>query len=197
MSITFKQIRDKQKADAAEEAARLERRRGYDRAGRERRKHAKAVAESGLDDLPSDVAVAIEETLAAQESTPRPLPPTPPDATVDELVGRLEKIKDRIFRLQAVFAVSLSLECAVEADRYLAIFQELAAELEKKDASALENVVRGHEAILHASPVHVRQRIPIELQRQCELRWEVNTSPRRSTPKRDSDALPDGLGWML
>jgi hypothetical protein len=195
MSITYAQVRAKLKAEEEKSQARLERRRGYDRAGRERRK--KAIAESGLDDLPSDVAVAIEETLAAQESTPRPVLPTPPDATVDELVGRLEAIKDRIFRLQAVFAVSLSLDCAVEADRYLTIFQELAAELEKRDASALENVLRGHEAILLASPVHVRQRIPIELQRLCELRWEVNSSPGRPVPKRDSDSMPDGLGWML
>src|SRR5580700_11205902 len=59
------------KVDAAKEEARLARRREYDKAGRERRK-LKALAASGLDDLPSDVAVAIEESLAAPAATPEP-----------------------------------------------------------------------------------------------------------------------------
>jgi hypothetical protein len=119
----------------------------------------------------------------------------PADVTVEELVAKLEAIKERVFRLHAVFAHSLSFDAAVEANRYLVLFQGLAVELVKKDASALEIIVRGHESLLLSPPVPVRQTIPLELQRSCELRWEVNHSPVRRPPTRPS--VSDGLDWLV
>ena len=189
MSITFAMVRAKLKADEEKAARRREMRRGYSRAARER----KRAAASGLDDLPSDVAVAIEESLALPASTPEP--PTPADVTVEELAAKLEAIKERVFRLHAVFANTLSFDAAIEANGYLVLFQKLAVELERKDASALENIVRGHESLLLSPPVPVRRAIPLELQRSCELRWEVSHSPNRRAPKPPT--ISDGLDWLV
>lgn len=179
----------KQKADAERREARLEKRREAARVARER------AQQSGLDDLPPEVAAALEELPAAQ---PEPAPvPVQHDPTPEELVGRLEAIKERLFRLHAVFAVSLSQDCAIEANRYLALFQDLAAELKKKDPQALDQIVAGHEAILNSPPIHMKQTIPLETQRWCEIRWEAQQSPIRRTPKRLPENVPDGLGWML
>jgi hypothetical protein len=173
----MQRIRAKQKADAEKAALRLEKRRGYARAARDRA----AQAASGWDDLPLEVAVAIEERLSA---APKPAPEPPkPDASVEQLVERLEAIKDRIFRLRAVSAVSLSQETAIEANRYVSLFQDLAAELKAKQPEALEKIVAGHEAMLTSPPVRVRQQIPIETQQLVELRWEVMRSPARRPPK--------------
>ncbi|MGA7869799.1 MAG: hypothetical protein WCA22_02770 [Candidatus Binatus sp.] len=179
----------KQKADAERREARLEQRREYARLARER------AQQSGLDDLPPEVAVALEELPTAQ---PEPAPvPVQHDPTPEELVSRLEAIKDRLFRLHAVFAVSLSHDCAMEANRYLEIFQELASELKKKDPQALERIVAGHEAMLNSPPIQMKQTIPLDTQRWCEIRWEASQSPIRHAPKRPADNVPDGLGWML
>jgi hypothetical protein len=175
----------KQKADKAKAEARLEKRRGYARAARER---AQAANDTGLDDLPAEVAVAIEESSAAPEPAPEPVKPY---ASVEELVKRLEAIRERIFRLHALFAVSLSQEAAIEANRYVALFQDLAAELRAKQPEALERIVAGHEAILTSPPVRVRQQIPIETQQWVELRWEAMQSPTRRPPK--PPMVPDGL----
>jgi hypothetical protein len=181
----------KQKADREKAARRLELRRGYAQAGRERDR-ARRLAESGLDDLPDSIAAAIEELPATPEPQPEPVQP---DASVEDLVARLVAIKERIFRLRALFAVSLSADCAIEADKYLAIFQGLAAELRSKDPQALDKIVVGHEAMLSSPPIHVRQAIPIETQRLVELRWEVMQSPARRAPKRPTTG--DGLDWLV
>jgi hypothetical protein len=182
MSSLMQRIRAKQKADAEKAALRLEKRRGYARAARDR-----ALAANGLDDLPDAIAVAIEELPAAPEPAPEP----EPDATVEQLVARLEAIKDRIFRLHAVFAVSLSQETAIEANRFVALFQDLAAELKAKQPEALEKIVAGHEAILTSPPVRVRQQIPVATQQWVEMRWEAMQSPTRRAPK--PPMVPDGL----
>jgi hypothetical protein len=189
MSSLMQRIRLKQQADKAKAEARLERRRGYARAARERA----LQAANGLDDLPVEIAVAIEEQLPAPPE-PAPEPPKP-DASAGELVARLEAIRERIFRLHAVFAVSLSQETAIEANRYLALFQDLAAELRVKQPEALEKIVAGHEAILTSPPVRVRQQIPVATQQWVEMRWEAMQSPARRAPK--PPMVPDGLdAWV-
>jgi hypothetical protein len=190
MIVTFAAIRAKKKADEAREAARLEKRRQYDKAGRERRK-AKALAESGLSDLPLATQVAIQQQPPAPASEPAP----PADATVAELVGRLEAIKERIFRLAAQFAVSLSWDCVIESNKYLTIFQDLAAQLKSQDEKAYDQIVAGHEAALLSPPIPVKRTVPIELQKAVELRWEVNQTPARRAPS--PPAMADGLSWML
>src|SRR5437667_3385490 len=102
MTTLFQRLRLKQQADRLKAEARLEKRRGYAKAGAERARLRK-LTESGLSDLPTNVAVAIEELPA-----PAPAPePVKIEASVEDLVARLELIKDRIFRLHAVFATSL------------------------------------------------------------------------------------------
>lgn len=183
----------KQKADEEKAARRRALRRGYAQ-GRRERGQARRLAESGLDDLPLEVVVGIEETL----KTPTPEPATPVEvATVENLRARLEAIKERIFRLHAVYAVSLSIDVAIEANRYLTLFQCLASELEKKDSDALAKIITGHEAILLSPTVPVKQSIPIETQRLVELRWEVNRAPSPRVHPRPVDTIHDGLGWML
>jgi hypothetical protein len=192
MFVTFAAIRAKKKADEAREAARLEKRRGYDAAGRARRK-AKALAESGLSDLPPSVQAQIEQT--AETVVPAPEPVKIVDATVENLVARLTSIKERIFRLHAVYAVSLSLDVAVEANRYVILFQDLAVQLEAKAPDALAALTLGHEALLLSPPVPAKKSVPIEAQRIVELQWEISRAPVRRAPTPPE--VPDGLGWLV
>jgi hypothetical protein len=187
----LKKLMAKQKADAARAEERAARR----RAARIARKVARVAEESqsGLDDLPLEVAVAIEQDSAQ----PAQSAPVQPDDTVQNLVARLEAIRERIWRLQAMFAVTLSHDVAIEADRFLALFQSLAEQLKAKDARALEDLVRGHEALLLSPPVPTKPSIALDTQRLCELRWEVNQAPSQRVRKRPTDDMHDGLGWML
>lgn len=189
----MQRLKAKEKADAERQEARLEKRRGYARAGRERER-ARRLAESGLDDLPLNIAVALEDLPA--EPAPEPAPEPKPDASSEELVARLESIKERIFRLRAVHAVSLSLDAATEANRYLILFQDLAQELRAKDPEALTALNLGYGATLNSPPVPVRQSIPLDTQKLIELRWEVSQSPTRRMPKRQVENVPDGLFFM-
>jgi hypothetical protein len=183
----------KQKADTEEaerkKEERLEKRRGYARAARDR----ELARQNGLSDLPPLVAVAIEEAL--KTPAPEPASEPKPHASSEELVSRLEAIKDRIFRLRAVYAVSLSVDAAMEANRYLVLFQELAQSLKAKDAEAYDNLVRGHESMLLSPPVPVRQSIPHDTQQLVELRWEAMRTPARRAPK--PPAVSDGLDWLV
>jgi hypothetical protein len=192
MSITFAQVKAKLADDERKRQARLEKRRGYDKAGRERRALARALAEGGLQDLPALVAAAVEQAPAP--ATPEP--PKPVDATVEELIARLVAIRERIFRLRASFAVTLSSDNAMEANRYLALFQTIAQQLEEMDADALANITRGFESLLLSPPFSTQKAtIPIETQRIAELRWEVSHSPAQREPT--PPAISDGLSWML
>jgi hypothetical protein len=187
MVSILQRLRAKQQADAEKREIRLAKQRGYGVAARAR---AKQQQQSGLDDLPLEVAAAIEQLK----------PPSKPeeaksaDASVEELVSRLGAIREHIWRLQAVFAVSLSHDSAVKADRYLQLFHALAAELKIKDAAALDQLVAGHESLLLSPTVPVRQTIPIETQRFVELRWEASQAPIRRAPKRSADCVGDGQG---
>src|SRR5579871_4190378 len=166
-SILNQLIRDKKLQDAADERARqrrLEMRRGYDKAGRERRTRAKAIADGGIQELPLETQVSMQ-ILEAQSPATVPEAPKIPDATVEEMVERLIAIRERIFRLSALFAVSLSSDCAMEANRYLELFQDLAEQLEAKDANALATVTSGFESMLMSPPFPTRKTIPLDTQR--------------------------------
>jgi hypothetical protein len=160
----LKKLMAKQKADAARVAEQAAKR----RAARIARKVARVAeeAQNGLDDLPLEVAVAIEENSAQ----PAQSAPVQPDDTVQNLVARLEAIRERIWCLQAMFAVTLSHDCAMEADRFLALFQSLAQQLKAKDVGAFDSLVRGHEALLLSPPVQTKPTIPLDTQRLCEVR---------------------------
>jgi hypothetical protein len=188
----LQRLRAKQKTDKLKAELRAEKRREYERAARER-KRARRLAESGLEDLPDAVAVAVEAALEMQ--APEEEPPKAADATVEDLVARLAAIKERIFRLHAVYAVSLSLDAAMEANRYLALFQDLAQQLEAKDADSLSTITRGFESLLLSPPFPTRRTIPLDTQKLVELRWEAMQTPALREPKPPD--VPDGLDWMV
>jgi hypothetical protein len=185
---------DKAKADAKAERAKVKAEiRKLSRIARKVSRSAPPA--DGLQDLPLSVAVAIEENAAR----PAKLTPVEPkaEATVDDLVVRLTAIRERIWRLQSVFAVSLSQEIALEANRYLILFQTIANELRAKDAEKLEELVRGHESLLTSPPVLVKPTVSLDAQRFCELRWEASQAPRRSTSPRPADTIHDGMSAFL
>lgn len=180
----------KQKADREEVGrkrdALLEKRRGYAKAARDR----ELARQNGLSDLPPLVAVAIEEVL--KTPAPEPAPEPKPHASSEKLVSRLEAIKDRIFRLRAVYAVHLSVDAAMEANRYLVLFQELAQSLNAKDAKAYDRPRINASLSACASPaIHPAQ----DTQRLVELRWEAMRTPARREPK--PPAVCDGLDWLV
>ena len=185
-------IRDKQKADAIKEAARLARRRGYAKTGRERER-ARRLAESGLADLPPEITAAMEEN-PAQPKEPEPAP-VQADDSVANLVARLTAIRERIWRLQSMFAVSLSQETAIEANNYLQLFQTLAERLKQRDPTAFSDLVSGHESLLQSPALPLKQSIPLATQRLCEMRWQVSQAPAQRAPKPPT--VPDGLDWLL
>jgi RNase P subunit RPR2 len=183
----FERVRAQLKADKAKAETRAQKRREYVRAARERDRLR--LLASGLASLP-----VVAEESAKPQTTPEP---AQLDPSAEELVARLEAIKERILRLHSMFATTLAFDCAMEANRYVMLFQNIAAELKLRQPEALEYLVRRHEAILLSPPVPVRQQIPIETQRLCELQWEVTQSPIRRVPKGATEQIPDGLGWML
>jgi hypothetical protein len=184
----LRKLAAKQKADREKLEARLAKQREI---GRQKGEH---VQQSGLDDLPPEIAVAVEERASHPAAHSEPVQD---DDTVANLVARLEAIRERIWRLRAVFAVSLSHDCAVEADCYLQLFQTLAVQLKSKDPSALDQLVNGHESLLLSPPVLITRSIPLETQRWCEIKWEASLCPTPRLPKRGAESVPDGLGWML
>jgi hypothetical protein len=191
MSSLLTQLKAKQKREA-EEAAR--RRAVRSTAQRLRRKIARESAQDdGFSALPLEVAVAMEVNSAPAPPAPEPAPI--PDDSVESLVARLKAIRERIWMLQAVFAVSLSQETAIEANRFLALFQDIASKLREKDPIALEALTRGHESLLLSPPVPIRQRIPLSTQQLLEMRWAAMTALAKRPPKRPK--VPDGLDWMV
>jgi hypothetical protein len=151
------------------------------------------VETSGLADLPEMVAVVIEENAA---KAAKPVHPSVPDS-VENLVSRLQGIRERLFWLQAVWATTLSPDIAWEADRYRQLFRDLGDQLRKQDATALDRIVAGHEALLLAEPMRPKRSIPLETQRWAELRWAASQGRVRQTPSRPADTIHDGLGEFL
>jgi hypothetical protein len=189
----MQRLRAKQKADAARAAEQAEKR----RAARIAKKVARAAAKpDGLDDLPLAVALAFELN-PAQPVKPEPSAPASMDDSVPGLVARLTAIREKIWRLQAMFAVSLSHDCAMHANRYLTLFQDIAQKLQDKDPAALEAITHGHESLLLSPPIAVKQSIPLATQNLVETRWLAMTQPMQRPPKRHVASVPDGLDWML
>ncbi len=191
MSGLLRQLIAKQKADKLKAELRLEKRRGYARAARERTS-ARRLAESGLDDLPDAIAGAMEET-----PVPAPEPVKPADASVEDLVTRLTAIRERLFWLQAVWATTLSHDIYQEADRYRDVFRELGDQLRAKDPAQFDKLTLGHEALLLAEPSARRPSLPLAAQRWFELAGELqHTAVARIAPKPDG-YVADGLQSFL
>jgi len=189
----MQRLRAKQKADAARAAEQAAKR----RAARIAKKVAHAAEkDDGLSDLPLSVAIAIELN-PAQPVKPEPAPLPVPDDSVQSLVSRLAAIRERIWRLRAMYAVSLSHDCLMESDRYLTLFQDLAEKLREKDKAALEALTSGHESLLLSPPIPAKQNIPLSTQRLVEMRWEAMTQPTQRAPKRPADEMRDGLDCLL
>jgi hypothetical protein len=177
----------KQKADAARAAEQAAKR----SAARIARKVARTAAQpSGLDDLPINIALAIE-------LNPQPVTPAsaPEDDSVPSLVARLTAIREKIWRLQAMFAVSLSPDCLMDANKYLTLFQSIAEQLKVKDATALDELTRDHESLLLSPSIPLKQTVPLSTQRLVEIRWEAMTQPTQRAPKLPT--VPDGLDWLV
>jgi hypothetical protein len=163
-----------------------------------RRKPTSKVKElaSGIHDLPVEVAVVVEENLAQSLAELKAIP-SESTATVAELVERLTAIRERIWRLRSVYAVTLSQDTAVEANQYVDLFQSLAAELRVRDADALEALTRGHESTLLSPPVTVRPTIPLATQMWCEMKWLAQRQPEEPGRNIGPDTIHDGMGQFL
>jgi hypothetical protein len=148
----------------------------------------------GLLDLPVEVAIAIEEEIASQ-IVPAPVQLETP-ASVEELQERLTAIRERVFRLRALFAVTLSHDVALEADQYLRLFQRLGRELQARDKDKFDSLVTGFESLLLSPPVAVRPTVPLATQRLIEMRWEAMTSPAPPLPRRP-DTIGDGMSQFI
>jgi hypothetical protein len=85
----------------------------------------------------------------------------------------------------------------LDANKYLSLFQAIAEQLKLKDATALDELTRGHESLLLSPSIPLKQSVPISTQRLVEMRWEAMTQPTQRAPKRNVASVPDGLGWML
>ncbi|MGA8500905.1 MAG: hypothetical protein WB683_05110 [Candidatus Sulfotelmatobacter sp.] len=183
------QLRAKQKREEEEKARR--------RADRIAKKVARtAPADDGLSDLPLAIAVAMEESPAQDAKAESQ--PVQSDDSVEGLVSRLSAIRERIWRLQSVFAVSLSQETAIEANGWLRLFQDLAQRLKAKDPASLARLTDGHESLLQAPALPIRPTIPLSIQELVEMRWQASTQkPTYQAPKRSTDSIHDGLSWMV
>jgi hypothetical protein len=188
--LAAKQKLEKQNAQLKRELL-LAKRRGYAKAGYERALLRK-IAESGLQDLPDAVAVAIQE-LPAPARAPAPVKAVD-TATAEELTARLTAIRERLFWLQAVWAATLSSDVYHEADRYRDLFHTIGERLSAIDPAALDRLVVGHEALLLAEPASPKPQIPLATQEWCETRWAAMQAPRRD-PKPSTTG--DGLDWLL
>jgi hypothetical protein len=108
----------------------------------------------------------------------------------------LTAIRERVFRLRALFAVTLSHDVALEADQYLRLFQRLGRELQARDKDKFDSLVTGFESLLLSPPVAVRPTVPLAIQRLIEMRWEAMTSPAPPPPRRP-DTIGDGMSQFI
>jgi hypothetical protein len=142
------------------------------------------VSDPSPNDLPLAEQNASDETPQKAEQAPD---------SVDGLVVRLHAIRERLFWLQAVFANTLSPDVAMEADRYRELFRDLAEELRKQDAEALERITTGHENLLFAEPMPKKPTISLALQERFELIEEVRAQRPRPPEKKPDGYVADGL----
>jgi hypothetical protein len=163
------------------------------------RRHAEVARKrkaSGLDDLPIDVAVAIE-CQASEAEKVKPADPIPVPDSVDDLIKRLIAIRERLFWLHAVWATTLSRDVALESDKYRKMFQDLGERLKAQDCDAFNRLVTGHEALLFAKPVASKPTVPLVAQRRYELMCELQSMPAPKSIPKPSGYVPDGLQSFL
>src|SRR5437879_5538431 len=114
------------------------------------------------------------------------MPSESSNPTVADLIERLTKIRERLFWLQSVWAVSLSPDVAFEADRYRDLFGDLADQLRKQDAEALDRLTAGHESLLFAD-ASPKPTVPLAAQQLVELIGEVRNQRSHPRPPKPQD----------
>jgi hypothetical protein len=188
--LLAKQKADREEAERKHEA-RLEKRRGYARAARERERSK----HDGLADLPVEVAFAIEQ--APTMPAPEAVKVAEELLSVEELVSRLTAIRERLFWLQAVWANSLSPDVYQEAESYRILFQNLSEQLRGRDPAALDRIVAGHEALLLSEPGAPKPSVPLATQRLFELAAEIQSVRSARPASTPNGYVADGLQGFI
>ena len=106
------------------------------------------------------------------------------------LVERLTAIRERLFRLQAMWAVTLSPDVALEADGFRKLFHDLASQVQ--DRREVDALIAGHESLLLCEPTP-KPTVPMSAQRWFELAGEVRSERRRPEAPKPQGYVPDGL----
>jgi hypothetical protein len=160
------------------------------------RRDARPSQQNGLDELPVEVAVAIEENAALKTALVSQ-PDNRCDTSVEDLVSRLTAIRERLFWLQAVWATTLSHDVYQEADRYRQLFHDLGEELRAKAPDELDDLIAGHEALLLAEPISQKPTLSLATQRWFELAAEVRNIPSGRHAIQPDGYVADGLQSFL
>lgn len=160
------------------------------------RREMRRAQQNGLDDLPGEIALVIEEN-AARKAAPVSQPAKADDASAEDLVARLTAIRERLFWLQAVWATTLSHDVYQEADRYRQLFHDLGEQLKAKAPDELDRLVAGHEALLLAEPISQKPTLSLAMQRWFELAAEVRNMPSLEHPSHPNGYVADGLQSFL
>jgi len=116
---------------------------------------------------------------------------------VENLVKRLERIKERLFWLRAVWSNTLSPDVARECDLYQRLFLEVGEELKKLDADSFERIVAGHESVLLSEPYGPKPTLPLALQQWIELSGEIRGERTKSPEQKPEGYIPDGLSRFV
>jgi hypothetical protein len=111
-------------------------------------------------------------------------------ANTDTLLQRLAAIRERLFRLQAVWAVTLSPDVALEADRFRQLFHDIASQVQ--DRREVDALIAGHETLLLCEPTP-KPTVPMAAQRWFELAGEIRSERSRPEPPKPAGYIPDGL----
>jgi hypothetical protein len=160
------------------------------------RREMRRAQQNGLDDLPGEIALVIEEN-AARKAAPVSQPAKADDASAEDLVARLTAIRERLFWLQAVWATTLSHDVYQEADRYRQLFHDLGEELRAKAPDELDDLIAGHEALLLAEPISQKPTLPLASQRMFELAGELQSTQTAKPQPRPAGYVADGLQSFL
>jgi hypothetical protein len=160
------------------------------------RRETRPSEQNGLDDLPVEVAVVIEEN-SARKAAPVSQPAKPGDASLEDLVARLTAIRERLFWLQAIWATTLSHDVYQEADRYGQLFHDLGEQLKAKTPDELDRLIAGHEALLLAEPISQKPTLSLATQRWFELAAEIRDAPAGRHSIQLDGYVADGLQSFL
>lgn len=115
----------------------------------------------------------------------------PSDSSPQNVIARLIAIRERLFRLQAVWTTSLSPDVALEADRFRQLFHDLASQIQ--DRREVDALIAGHEALLLCEPTPPKPTVPMAAQRWFELAGEIRSERSRPEPPKPEGYVPDGL----